>query len=139
MIHKILNLDFLPMLIAAVVGYAIGAIWYSPLLFGKAWRAEVRLTDEEWKSQGGVAKKMLGTFICVLLASVMLDVLVSDYRSVTVQSGCKFGFFVGAFLVGALHLPNTLYENRSCKYFLITSGYTLVLCVVECGILAIWR
>lgn len=139
MFHKILNLDFRPILIIAVIGYAIGALWYSPLLFGKAWKAQVKLTDEQMKADGGMAKKMIVTFICVLLATVMLDALISDYRSISIQSGFKFGLFVGVLLVGALQLPSSLYENRSLKYFLITAGYCIVLCVVECGLLAIWR
>lgn len=33
----ILQVNFLPVLASAVMATIIGALWYSPLLFGKAW------------------------------------------------------------------------------------------------------
>ena len=37
------TINYIAVLVSAVIGMAIGALWYSPLLFGKIW---MKLRDE---------------------------------------------------------------------------------------------
>jgi hypothetical protein len=37
-------------LTAAVSGFVLGGLWYSPLLFAKAWQREAGISDEQLKS-----------------------------------------------------------------------------------------
>ncbi|NNK34276.1 MAG: DUF1761 domain-containing protein, partial [Xanthomonadales bacterium] len=39
--------EWLPSLIAALSAFILGGLWYSPLLFGKAWQREAGLSDEQ--------------------------------------------------------------------------------------------
>ena len=39
-----LGINYLAVLVAAVVAFVMGGLWYSPLLFGKAW-AKLRGID----------------------------------------------------------------------------------------------
>jgi hypothetical protein len=44
-----MNVSWLAVLLAAVAAFAIGALWYSPLLFARAWQREAGLA---WVAAG---------------------------------------------------------------------------------------
>lgn len=58
------NINFLAVLVSALASFAIGSLWYSPLLFGKAWQKAVGLTDEKIKSSN-----MIKTFGFIIAKS----------------------------------------------------------------------
>ena len=39
------NINYLAAVVAAVSSFVIGGVWYSPILFAKAWQREAGLTD----------------------------------------------------------------------------------------------
>ena len=61
---EILDLNAWAILAATVAGMVIGAAWYSPLLFGKAWLTALGKTEEELVSPGPA---MVGSAVCCLL------------------------------------------------------------------------
>ncbi len=44
-----MKLDFLTLALAALVPLVVGMIWYSKMLFGKAWMQSVNMTEEDGK------------------------------------------------------------------------------------------
>jgi len=49
-------INYLAVLVATVVNFVLGGLWYSPLLFGKKWMALMNVTEEEIKKKGGGIK-----------------------------------------------------------------------------------
>ena len=52
-------INFLAVLVAAVVHMSLGALWFSPLLFGKQWLSVSNVTPEMMaasKAKGGMWK-----------------------------------------------------------------------------------
>ena len=45
-----MELNFLAILVAAIVPLFIGFIWYGPMLFQNAWMREAGMTEEKMKS-----------------------------------------------------------------------------------------
>ena len=43
------DLNLWAVLVAAVSGFVLGGLWYSPVLFGRAWQREAGLSDEQLK------------------------------------------------------------------------------------------
>ena len=41
------EINWIAVVVATLSSFALGALWYSPALFGKAWQREVGLTDEQ--------------------------------------------------------------------------------------------
>lgn len=48
------TLNFIAVVASAVSAFIIGGLWYSPLLFGKAWMNEMGLTEADLQ-QGNMA------------------------------------------------------------------------------------
>lgn len=43
------TLNWLAVVVAAALAFVLGDLWYSPLLFGKAWMRENNLSEEDLK------------------------------------------------------------------------------------------
>ena len=71
-------INYLAVLVSAIVGFGIGALWYSPLLFGKVWMQLMNLSKEslEKAKEKGMAKKFAVAFAAMLVMSYILAVWV---------------------------------------------------------------
>ena len=39
--------NLLAVIVAGIASFILGGLWYSPMLFGKAWQREAGLSDEQ--------------------------------------------------------------------------------------------
>lgn len=68
------KLNYLAIFAAAVSMFLVGGLWYSPVLFGKAWQRETGLSDEELK-QRNPARVFGPAFVLSLLMAFNLAAL----------------------------------------------------------------
>lgn len=137
LLHVLHHLDYVPVIVISIIGFAFGALWFAPPVFGKAWKEEVKLPDEQCKS--GSARKLIGTFLCTIVLTVALDVLFSRRGTEGLLAGAKFGLLLGVGIAAALHVPITLFDGRSCRYRAIVVGHEVVLSALLGAILGVWR
>lgn len=104
-------------LLAAVSSFVVGGLWYSPMLFGKAWNAE----NGGPPTAGHPAKVFGISFAFSLLAAACFAVLVGP--SPTLESSLRLGALVGAGLVAASFGINYQFAQRTFKLWLIDGGY----------------
>jgi hypothetical protein len=140
MIHAISSLNPVAVLVVAFVGFCFGAVWYSPLMFVKAWMEEMKITPETMKKGAGRFPVVLGgALICTIVSTLTLAALVAAHHSPTPLKGAELGLFVGAGLVASRAGTNALFEGRTLRHFLIVAGHDVALCVIQGAILAVWR
>ena len=140
MIHAITSLSPLAVIVVALLGFGLGAVWYSQALFGKAWMAEMNITPETVRANSGRAPMMMGgAVLFTLLSTFALAALVAAHHVAGPAKGAELGFFVGAGLVVAREGTNALFESRTLRRFLIVSGYDVVQLTMQGAILAVWR
>ena len=134
-----IHVNYISILVAAVVSFFIGAVWYSPLLFGKQWIKAAGKTIEDIKGGAGTHSYLI-SFVAWLIASYILAVFI-DY-GVDLNSSPQFlfgalaGFMCWFGFVAATSLIHNLFAQRSIALWLIDSGYTLVAFLISGIILA---
>lgn len=106
--------------LAAVSSFLVGGLWYSPVLFGKAWNTE----NGSPPSAGHPAKIFGVSFAFSLLAAAAFAVLVGP--SPGLQASLKLGALVGVGLVAASYGINYQFAQRTFKLWLIDGGYHAV-------------
>lgn len=131
------QVNYLAVLVAAVVFWVIGALWYT-VLFGKAWMAESGKTPEELKEQASPLPHVVSIITDLLLCYVLAHFLVHLKVTEPVR-GMYIGFWAWAGFVLTILAMNGAYEGKSVKMVAINSGYALVGLVVAGGILAAWQ
>jgi hypothetical protein len=130
-------INHIAVLICAVTSLVIGGLWWSPLLFAKAWQRENGLTDEQIAKSNPL--KTFGlTFLLAWLMSYNLAFFLAT-PGTTWQWGVIAGLLAGVGWVVAMFIVIALFEQRSWKYMAINCGYITVYFAVIGFIIGIWR
>ncbi|MDB6168142.1 MAG: hypothetical protein JWM88_1006 [Verrucomicrobia bacterium] len=140
MTYSLLHLNWLAVIVTTVVGFLLGWLWYSPLLFGNVWKAEMKVTDEKMKeiAQKGMARFFLLGLLYTLISTIALAVLIRAHIPVTWSKGARYGAFIGAVIVGARMLNAGVWEMRTLKLQAIKVGHEIVLFALQGAILTVW-
>lgn len=158
-----MEINFLALLLSALSTLVVGFIWYNPKVFGTIWMRESGMTEEKMK--GSNMFMIFGlSIVYAFLISIILQSLVihqtgaigmvggpmlletakpsfaafmADYGDAfrTFKHGALHGFFTGLFMILPVIGTNALYEKRSFKYVLVTSGFWIVSLMIMGGII----
>jgi hypothetical protein len=135
-----LDVNWLAIIVAAVVAFAIGALWYSPTLFGRQWMAAHGHTPEKLAAmRSSMAKTYAFSFITYLIMAMVIALLMGLTGGTTMIQGIVlavlawlgFGFTIG--------LNTNLYSDKPAAAFMIDAGYQLVHVIVMGAIIGAWR
>jgi hypothetical protein len=130
-----LDINWLSVIISALVAFAIGGLWYSPVLFGKVWQTELKLSDERIKSSN-MPLIFGSTFILNIIGAMVLDMFIG--KSGTLSTGIIAGLLVSIAWVSTSLGINYLFSRKSLKLFLIDAGYFVTFFTVMGAILGAW-
>ncbi len=147
-----LEMNWIAILLAALSTFITGFIWYHPKTFGSLWMRESGMTEEKMK---GVNKPLffgLSLVYAILIAFIINFLTIHQWGAVgmiggkysealssytafmndygtkfrTFKHGALHGFMAGILLAFPLIATNAMYERRSFKYTLVTSGFWIV-------------
>ena len=121
---------------AALLSFVVGGLWYSPIVFAKAWMREAGI-DEERTRQANMAK----VFGLSFLASVIIAFNLAAFIGPKASPG--FGAFAGAaagigwvaMSLGVVYL----FEQRSLKLWLINAGYQALTYTMMGALIGAWK
>lgn len=127
-----MEITWLPVILAAVASSILGAIWYSPALFGKSWMHEMKLTREDMDAakKKGMGKFYLANFIADIVTAYVLSWLLTIGAYPIAVGPWKFAALLWLGFVAPVMFGSVLWERRSGKLFFINAGYRLVALVV---------
>jgi hypothetical protein len=119
------DVNWITIVVAAVMGFVVGGIWYGPIM-GKRWMGAVGLTEDDIK-EGNMAAIYGGAFAFSLLASWTLAHTFASYNydlSAIAKIMTALGVAVG-FIIPALG-TNYLFSQKGKALFFIDAGYWLL-------------
>jgi hypothetical protein len=157
-----MEINFIALLLAALVTLVVGFIWYNPKVFGTIWMRENNFTQEQLKT-GNMLKIFGLTYIFSLMITMTLMSLtihqsgavgmvggpplldaakpsfaafMTDYGTAyrTFKHGALHGFISGLFFALPIVGINGLFERKSWKYILIHAGFWTVILTLMGGI-----
>jgi hypothetical protein len=132
-----LQINYLAVLAATVSAFVIGGLWFSPLMFQKAWLAANGFSEADVQ-KGSPGKIYGGAFVLTLVMAANLAAFVGR-PDTTLAWGATAGALTGAGWV----LPGigvvALFERRPLAYTLVNGGYWAVALTVMGAILGGWR
>jgi uncharacterized membrane protein len=131
------SLNYLALLVGAILSVAIGFVWYLPGVFGNTWMQAIGKTREQAEKDFRPSK-IVWAFVCGFLISYTVARLIVWTGMNTAVGGVKIGLLAGIGLVGAMFLVNDLFEGRPRKLFYVYWLHHLVELVVIGAILGGW-
>ncbi|HEX4006485.1 MAG TPA: DUF1761 domain-containing protein [Acidobacteriaceae bacterium] len=115
-----MHVNYLAVLAATVASFALGGLWYSPVLFANAWVKEVKL-DVAAAKKGNMALMYGGVFVIALVESLIFAMFLGPHPGLKLGLGA--GFAAGLCWVTAAFATSYIFERRTMKLFLINGGY----------------
>lgn len=132
---ELTGLNWLAILVATLVGFALGGIWYGPI-FGDAWLAALGKTADQIQPS---ATPFIISFFTSLVTAIVLAMFISTLNISTLGGGISIGLLVGIGFIATAMASDSAFGDTGLNLWLIQSGYRVLYSVLMGAILAIWR
>jgi hypothetical protein len=141
------SMNWLAILVSALIPLIIGSIWYHPKVFGTAWMHTTGITEEKIKKISPAKAYIVAVLLSVVLSFYLyINVLIGgpdDMRHgqeiyMTFKHGAAHGTFLGIFVGLPILATNAIFEMKSAKYIFINVIYWIVSLALMGGVLNGW-
>ena len=141
------TMNWLAILVSALIPLIIGSIWYHPKVFGTAWMHTTGITEEKIKKISPAKAYIVAVLLSVVLSFYLyINVLIGgpdDMRHgqeiyMTFKHGAAHGTFLGIFVGLPILATNAIFEMKSAKYIFINVFYWIVSLALMGGVLNGW-
>jgi hypothetical protein len=130
----------LPILVAALAAFLIGALWYSPVLFAKAWiRANGYMPEKLAAMRANAGRAYPGSFVAFVVMASVLGLFIRHLGADSAADGAAWGFHAWLGFALPIGFTANLYSDKPAAAFLIDAGYQLVYMTVMGAILGAWQ
>lgn len=139
MLQSLAALNWLAVIAATAVLYALGGLWYSPALFGSRWRAGVGFSPPDGWKPGALLylAPLAGCFVATLATALLVTVTDAHSLNDGVALGLIVGLGYGAAVAGVDATAPS--HPRPGALALITGAYWTIGLVLVAVILSVWR
>lgn len=123
-------MEIVNVIIAAVAGFALGAVWYNVL--GSAWMDAVGIErDANGKPKGGPSPAVMAmTFVMQLVVAGMMRHVFELGGIDTLGKGIVAGIGIGLFFISPWIAINNANAGRPIQLSAIDGGYATLACAV---------
>ena len=110
------NVNWIAVIVGAVIAFIAGWAWYSPMLFGKQWAAGngVALGSAQSMPMGAMATQAIGLL------------LVSWFVGVTAAGNMLWTFILAVIAFGVMQASGAMFVKKPQNVVLIDFGYLIV-------------
>lgn len=137
------EMNYLAIIIAAIVNVVLGSLWYSPALFAKPWTKAMGMKTEDFEKN----RKSMGMgmyfppLVAAFVTSFVLSWFINALHVTSLGGGIQIGFLAWlGFTTTAQVLNSWVFSGgRPKELYFINTGFHLVAFCVMGAILAIWR
>ena len=132
----IADINWLSVIVATLASFAVGSLWYSGALFGKAWQKDLGLSDEKIRS-ANMGAIFGSAFVLQFISVLILELFIG--KDASLSYGLTAGLLVGIGWVATSFGTNYLYARKTFRLFLIDAGYFVVFFSLAGLILGVWK
>lgn len=130
-------INIFPILVATVVAFGIGSLWYSPFLFGKEW-LEGRNIKEENIEKFGTIKRYVVQLVFTLVSFSVLAFIISMAEVRSSTDGAFLGILAWIGFIIPTSLAGLIWKRDTFTLFLIDVVYSLLIFTIGGAIVGAW-
>src|SRR3954462_11596870 len=129
------DINMWAVLTAGVASMILGGLWYTPMLFGKAWSAASGVTEEQARS-ANMAKIMAAPSVLAVIGAAVCAMFLGPKPAPLFATAA--GLSAGLCRVAGSFGINYLFEQRPLRLFLINGGYHTLQYTLIGAVLGLW-
>lgn len=129
------DLNWLAVLVAALVFFAVGAVWYQPKVMGGRWMKAAEVDPAKAAPNPWI---FAGTFLAYFLMAMVLAMIAQGIGASSFGDGLVLGLFTGVVFVGSQAWVNASYEGRSMSLVVVNGGVGVIGHVIMAVIVTVW-
>ena len=133
------GINYWAAIVAAVVAFVMGGLWYSPILFGRAWMRLRRIDDTAAARTKMRPAEILAEFARGLVVAAVLAGFVVHLGVVNWAGAIYLGLAVWIGFQATSIIGSVIHENYPWKLYAIHTGDALAKTLVMAVILGVWR
>lgn len=134
------QLNWLAVVVGGVVYFALGALWYSPILFARAWQRSIG-----WDESRTPPEQSAMTYVVPLIAYLVMAVAVGMLAAATGTDTLTEGLVLGLVIGVGLSLAHTFVDAsfdpnkpEPWTWFAINGTYHTLGLIIVAVIVAVW-
>jgi hypothetical protein len=135
------QLNWLAVIVAAVVYFALGAVWFTPAFLGRPWMRSIGWDESRQPPQANPVSYAVPALL-YLLAAIATAMLARATGTADVGSGIVLGLIVGVGYALTVTATDAVFDPNKPQpwvWFAISGGYHLLGLVAVAIIVSVWR
>lgn len=112
----------------SVIVMILGALWYSPVLFGNTWMrlSGITLSQIEKQKKKGMLTSYVVNFVATIVTVYVLSMLLALTRATNVVSALFLAILIWIGFFAMPMLNAVLWEKRPFSLYMLNAGHHLV-------------
>ena len=135
------DINYLAVLVSALIAFALGALWYGPL-FGKLWMNLMNINPKAMKNPDNKKKAMRGyliMFIALLIMAYVMAHIIKYTGANSIGEGIQTGLFIWLGFLATTMIGSFLWEEKPLALYVLNVGHYLLVLGVMGALLAVWN
>ena len=132
------GINYIVVLIAAIASMIVGALWYSPLLFGNLWAklSNFSKSDMEKAKKKGMGSSYFMAFIGSLVTAFVLAAFINLAGAESLRVALEIAFWLWLGFIATTTLSSVLWEGKPVKLYMLNNAHNLVSILIMAAIIA---
>ena len=135
------ELNWLAVIVGAVIYFALGALWYSPMLLGRQWQRSIGWDPERTPPEMKPTTYLV-PFLAYLVMAIAIRLLAAATGTDELGEGLVLGVVAGAGLLLMHTLVDATFDPNKPEpwtWFAINGSYHLIGVIIVAVVVAVWR
>lgn len=133
-----ITINYLPILVASLVGFGLSSLWYSPILFGKEWLAERKISLDSIQGYS-LTKSYIIQIVFTFITFAVLGFVIGISSNMGASDGAFLGFLCWLGFVLPNSISGFLWKKETLTLVLIDSINYLIILTVGGAIIGAWN
>jgi len=134
-----LKINYLAVIAAAIAAFVVGALWYSPLLFGRTYMEVRGLSPSALAEMKPRVGELVGEFVKNIVVAFVLAHFIARLGVRDWKGALQFGLWVWVGFQAMLLMGAVLHERMPLTLYAIHAGDALVKTLLMSSIVGVWR
>ena len=130
--------NWLAIVVAAVIQFVVGFLWYSPMLFGNQWMKLSGIKPDPKVKPSAMMMPMVGMFVLTLITAFVLSGFIGYAGAKGAVDGALVGVMAWLGFMATTHASSVLFERKPKALYVLNVGHMLAAMALAGAILGYW-